>query len=288
MTRESTTSTTRDVSVLCFPAAATPAAALGAKTGKTEFFQAREQNKIILNAQKTAGTRPTSSVHALCNKDEPVAEASTYRFGPAAQHTETSSTLSRFPPILERTPPIAEEAEVLFSDTITAPSPILTKEMDASSRRTHVNISDIVDTQQHTPNQGKLKRKAEEISETTEEQELWAAKTVKAPSPAPPSPEPEKVEEEPQQQPPQSTQQHAEPEFGPEPEPKPLEVVIQLLKETREEQAISVASSQVPERPLKRARMMRVAERLGYAALGGVTAGAMIVGTLIYTAPTFG
>jgi hypothetical protein len=44
----------------------------------------------------------------------------------------------------------------------------------------------------------------------------------------------------------------------------------------------------VPERPAKRARMMRVAERLGYAALGGVTAGAMIVGTLIYTAPTFG
>jgi len=37
----------------------------------------------------------------------------------------------------------------------------------------------------------------------------------------------------------------------------------------------------------KRRRLRKMAERLGYAALGGVTAGAMIVGTLIYTAPAF-
>lgn len=40
-------------------------------------------------------------------------------------------------------------------------------------------------------------------------------------------------------------------------------------------------------RPAKRQRIRHIAERLGYAALGGVSVGAAIVTTLIYTAPTF-
>ncbi|KAL1845284.1 hypothetical protein VTK73DRAFT_743 [Phialemonium thermophilum] len=40
-------------------------------------------------------------------------------------------------------------------------------------------------------------------------------------------------------------------------------------------------------RPVKRLRLRRIAEKLGYAALGGATVGAAIMTTLIYTAPTF-
>ncbi|OIW23603.1 hypothetical protein CONLIGDRAFT_637572 [Coniochaeta ligniaria NRRL 30616] len=40
-------------------------------------------------------------------------------------------------------------------------------------------------------------------------------------------------------------------------------------------------------RPPKRLRLRKIAERLGYAALGGATVGAALVSTLIYTAPTF-
>lgn len=47
------------------------------------------------------------------------------------------------------------------------------------------------------------------------------------------------------------------------------------------------AAETASQRPAKRQRIRDIAERVGYAALGGVTAGAMIVGTLIYTAPTF-
>lgn len=47
------------------------------------------------------------------------------------------------------------------------------------------------------------------------------------------------------------------------------------------------AADMASQRPAKRQRIRDIAERVGYAALGGVTAGAMIVGTLIYTAPTF-
>lgn len=47
------------------------------------------------------------------------------------------------------------------------------------------------------------------------------------------------------------------------------------------------ARREVGMRPAKRQRIRNIAERLGYAALGGVSVGAAIVTTLIYTAPTF-
>jgi hypothetical protein len=259
---ESIASTARDASVVRLPAAATPAEALIVRTGKADFFQAREVNKLTLHAQKTASTRPTSSVHSLCNADDSIPDPSTYRFGPGVQHIETSSTLSIFPPP-------EEESDIISSDPFAASSPIASEEGNGGSSRTNVGIPDIIDSHEPTPGEGKLKRKAEEISETTDEQEQWAAKTAKAPSPAP-SPA-EKEQEE----------QHTEPESDP--------MSLEVLPEPQEQTAktVSVVPSHIPERPLKKARMMRVAERLGYAALGGVTAGAVIVGTLIYTAPTF-
>jgi hypothetical protein len=111
----------------------------------------------------------------------------------------------------------------------------------------------------------KAKRKAEDISDTTDAEERWAGSVSKMPSPGP-----------------------SVDEMNTHPEP-PAEVVQELIKPTDHDNGHpTTGDSQTQERPVKRARMMRVAERLGYAALGGVTAGAMIVGTLIYTAPTFG
>jgi hypothetical protein len=133
---------------------------------------------------------------------------------------------------------------------------------------TRMNISEIVDSHQDSRSEKPLKRKAEAISDATQEQEQWATKAAKALSPAPSG-----ADEEEQLQP---SGQHSE----------PMEVVTGPLEKNGEQ--ASITPPQTPERPAKRTRMMHVAERLGYAALGGVTAGAMIVGTLIYTAPTFG
>ncbi|KAK4104643.1 hypothetical protein N658DRAFT_185101 [Parathielavia hyrcaniae] len=256
------------------------AEALGAITGKTDFFMAREHNKIALVGQMSAAARPTSSVHALCNPDAFVGEPSTYRFGPAGQQTEASSRPSET---------YEEPAELVSSPAIPSSVTISNEEADGYSGRTNMGISNIVEPNQPcSPGDRQLKRKAEEISETTEEQEEWAVKATKAPSPAPSLPSSEQQEQQPE-----SSKQHAEPEPAAEPEPE-SEVQsesVEVLPEPSEparQAAVSIASSCVPERPIKRARMMRVAERLGYAALGGVTAGAMVLGTLIYTAPTFG
>ncbi|KAH6627056.1 hypothetical protein B0J18DRAFT_158616 [Chaetomium sp. MPI-SDFR-AT-0129] len=107
-----------------------------------------------------------------------------------------------------------------------------------------------------------LKRKADEISE---EQEQWAAaEDIRV------ALESSLVNEEDGQQQPSV------------PEPP---VAIQEATENVEDSP--KAAGPTTERPAKKKRILDVAERLGYAALGGVTAGAMIVGTLIYTAPTF-
>ncbi|KAK4152806.1 hypothetical protein C8A00DRAFT_15936, partial [Chaetomidium leptoderma] len=244
---------------------------LGAKTGKMDFFLAREQNK------KTLASRPTLSVHALCNN---VDEPTSYKFGPAgpqnATLSESSPGLPRlFDPSLLCTPSplISQPTETIRradSDSCLASgdialilgSPVsLVGEVDGCSQRTSMGTSDVARTGPHNPTEGTMKRKADDISDTTDEQDQWAAKAAQALSL-----DSSAVEEE------QQTESSEEPT-------EPLEQVGE---------ATSIATSPVPERPVKRARVMRAAERLGYAALGGVTAGAMIVGTLIYTAPTFG
>jgi len=268
------------------------AEALGAKTGKVDFFRAREENRMALDAQKAASsTRPTSSVHALCNTDEPGDEPSIFSFGPAAgQTTNSSEEPLVFPgvydhPVALMPPPfIQPDQEILESYTPASPPSLLSspvslgKDAGACSRRTHLGISDIVDTCQPSAGEGKLKRKADDISETTQEQEQWAAKAARALSPAPSAEEEEQSRIEPA-----AMQEHAG-------EPEPMEITETSAQGVEDVPAVPSQvpeTSQTPERPIKRARMMRVAERLGYAALGGVTAGAMIVGTLIYTAPTF-
>lgn len=260
---------------------AAAAQVLGAKTGKTDFFMAREQNKMTLGAQKIGNHWPTLSVHALCNSEEAVDEPGNYNFGPAAVATPVApSAMPRlynpdrasvvFPrrdvaaesvrSAAESVKPAAESlkptAESLKPATAPAMSSLGLSNAAACDWRAHVGIHDIVDTCVQETREKLAKRKAEDISTTTEEQENWVAK---APSPAPLI-----VDEQ---------------------SPEPVEELPVVLEKGGAD-APAVVSCE-PESPRKKRRMLRVAERLGYAALGGVTAGAMIMGTLIYTAPTF-
>ncbi|KAK3899858.1 hypothetical protein C8A05DRAFT_17777, partial [Staphylotrichum tortipilum] len=237
------------------PSAPTPTTAaaaaqiLGAKTGKTDFFLARQQNKMALNAQKMGNHWPTVSVHSLCNDDEAADEPGNYNFSPAAVAKPVSPAAS-LPRLYhpDRTSIVFPRREAAAAEGSAPPAAVSPAHanVDACARRTHVGISDIVDSCVEEKGEKQSKRKAENISTSTEEQEAWIAK---APSPAP-------LEEPP----------------------------VAAANPAAEAPVV------VPwdhERPRKKPRMLRVAERLGYAALGGVTAGAMIMGTLIYTAPTF-
>lgn len=57
--------------------------------------------------------------------------------------------------------------------------------------------------------------------------------------------------------------------------------------QTQQQQGRHMMLGDLGMRPAKRQKIRNIAERLGYAALGGVSVGAAIVTTLIYTAPTF-
>jgi hypothetical protein len=271
---------------------------VGARSGKADFFAAREENKIVVNAQRATKPRPTSSVHALCNEEGP----SSYRFGPAAGAVSDSlaEDLPRFfermakairpvhSPIVSPPPETSLERVDPFIPLADLPPAIDSTlnpdgDADCHSRRTHVGISDIVNSCHQTPDTGKMKRKADDISKTTNEQELWAADAKKANLETFTSNLDQDIDA------------HGDnpfrafsPTLSAAAKPQQMEPQLSVPFELADEIPSSIATSHVPERPTKRARVMRIAERVGYAALGGVTAGAMIVGTLIYTAPTFG
>jgi hypothetical protein len=254
------------------------AAVLGARTGKIDYFLAREDNKMALGAQKATCQRPTS-VQDLCNEYEPVDGLGNYS---SAAHPATSSFI--LPSAENLSDPVESGPFCGFtpSEPRTTGSPVsISEEVYGCSRRTYVGISDIVNANQQNPSDKpersleqmevgrKAKRKAENISDTTDAEERWAESASKIPSPDP------SIDE-----------RNTHPDTHPEP---PAETVQEPTKPSDHDGEHSTTREpQTLERPVKRARMMRVAERLGYAALGGVTAGAMIVGTLIYTAPTFG
>ncbi|KXX80569.1 hypothetical protein MMYC01_202248 [Madurella mycetomatis] len=283
----------------------TTAEALGVSTGKAEFFAAREANKLSISAQRTMNTRPTSSVHALCNEDE----SHSYQFGPAGERvTKPVEKGPNLPPISDLamaessgqvygamsgpahpaiiSPPpelcFKRPEGILHDSTSVLPPPVdsgpnLVATPDTCSRRTYVGISDIVDNGQQASEARGRKRRADSISDATDEQELWAA-TAKKASLVAPSSDPVQVQDIyvcessiPLRALSPTSCTGME---GPDGEPSHLQ-----------KENASVAHN--PERPTKRTRLLRIAERVGYAALGGVTAGAMIMGTLIYTAPTF-
>lgn len=98
----------------------------------------------------------------------------------------------------------------------------------------------------------KGKRKAADISETTDQELEWHEESASEQQPAPSSPVPVHPEIE-------------------------MDLSRLSFQGTQEEGSTDV-------RPTK---MRKIAERVGYAALGGATVGAMVLTSLIYTAPNF-
>ncbi|KAL2023797.1 hypothetical protein VTK56DRAFT_1064 [Thermocarpiscus australiensis] len=266
---------------------------LGPKTGKFDFFVAREENKMTINAQKDTKPQPASSVHALCNEEKP----ENYVFAPAGRRAEKCSeeglNLPRPIKSAEPSSSVRQFLPVEFplgyprripldpSGPYYLPPLNMDGETDGRCRRTHVGISDIVDTrQQQILETGKPKRKADEISDTTKDEEFWATAAAAA--------------EHINLMAFDAARTRETPVAGRTSSPVPPAVVKQLRREPAErgdgDPSIAKRPRILPEGEVhaKRARLMHIAERAAYAALGGVTAGAMIVGTLIYTAPTFG
>jgi hypothetical protein len=163
--------------------------------------------------------------------------------------------------------PISSDREDVFNESISAVDfhkrtggMRSSQAGEPSQRRTHVGIADIVDSspQQSQKSSSAVpsrKRKADDISKLSAAEATWQV------GPLPPDP-----------------------------------VVIPLEMDAKPEQAsvpappsdepLAISTSSV--RPAKKMRLRNIAERIGYAALGGATVGAAIFTTLIYTAPSFG
>ncbi|KAL2133144.1 hypothetical protein VTI74DRAFT_2839 [Chaetomium olivicolor] len=286
----------------------TGAQILGAKAGKADFFLAREANKMTLMAMKAADTAVRTSggfepfdfskEHHTCSPEQ----ASIVENG--AWHAVVGDLNE--PNLWIESPLISPPPD---KDSQPAAFPV------GLTRRTHVGISDILEAPEPRHHDPKLKRKADDISKTTEEQEKWAAesKNPDAPSqdlavsPSDAAKETEGLahdhvskllcgdrsasERDQRQGQEQALSTESE---GQATSDAPADVIAE--KPTRAaspppskpERIITITVPETDERPTKRARLMRVAERLGYAALGGVTTSAVVLGTLIYTAPTFG
>ncbi|KAK4453840.1 hypothetical protein QBC34DRAFT_194974 [Podospora aff. communis PSN243] len=281
---------------------------LGQKSGKHDYFAAREVNKISVQKQAVA----VSSLHSLCNSDRPAignfniyespplpvsaAPADpirlpqlSYHFGPLnllATEAAANRTGANIPKETARaaTP---EPAEVISNqdETLavapTAQQSALPPSEAASGlevgRRTRLGIADIVEDCMKTADERKGKRKVKDISTLSEAEEEWSAenKGVPAMMAVPISPTPSSI---------------SEPMQAREASPAPAEVEMadtEPLFVHEVEKTVAAVVSEPEYRAPKRQRLIKIAERVGYAALGGVTAGAMIVGTLIYTAPTF-
>jgi hypothetical protein len=277
---------------------------LGQKSGKHDYFAAREVNKISVQKQAVA-------VSSLCNSDHPaignfdIYESTplpvsaapadpirlpqlSYHFGPLnllateAAATRTSANLPK-----ESARAVTPEPAEVISNQDKTPAVLAPTAQQSAlppseaasglevGRRRRLGIADIVEDCMRTADEHKGKRKAEDISTLSEAEEEWFAenKGVPAGMAVPISPTPSSI---------------SEPMQAREASPAPAEVEMADMEPPFvPEVEKTVVVSEPEDRAPKRQRLIKIAERVGYAALGGVTAGAMIVGTLIYTAPTF-
>ncbi len=277
--------------------------ALSMKTGKFEFFAAREENKS--KAAKIADLYGESSLfgrNGLKNHHQPangpftiarkvspppmpvvsVARSDWYERG--ANFLKTPIPLNQELPVDN-----SNDDDVAMTSAYTFHqhklklngNPIEEKVIEAPAR-THVGISDIVDCCQNIPaGKAKGKRKADEITETlspTEEQYEAARKKQSELTPAGPA-TPSSAPLEALLSPPPTAESIAEPKVS-----ETFEPDLPLLPAYPVSDAYEVSRAV---RPAKRRRLRKIVERVGYAALGGVTVGAMVIGSLIYTAPSF-
>ena len=235
---------------------------MGQKTGKMEFFAAREHNKALFSH----------------SKPQPIP------FGYIIEPAEPEEV--NFEPLCEvvAAPPPAQS--LALNQEVNNVNHAL-----CSSKRTHVGIQDIIESPPK-----KLKRKANDIADTTEKEERWAILEKEQIQTAAGEEEAEgTTKDRVQDNAPIGTQ---------EPSPVDVEMTPYLASseeaDEQQQSSRSVADvlqtpasqthheqqqqQQQQQPPAKRIRLFRsIAEHVGMAAIGG----AMVMGTLIYTAPTF-
>jgi hypothetical protein len=231
------------------------AASLGQKSGKPEFFAAREDNKLLpkLFSERSFFPPETPQRTFLPPPPTPVMPLAV----PAVAGPSLTSSFVDGP---------ADNWAPGPSEDIVKCKPRPIPVSHAASRRTHVGISDIVENCQPISEKVKGKRKAEEISNVTAEEVHWDTnpETVHSPSSSHSDLSVDTAA---------TSVDNGSAVCAPVAMNKDIAVVRSSVEE-------------VPARPLKRV-CLRVAERLGYAAIGGLTGAAVVVSSLIYTAPTF-
>lgn len=342
------------------------AEALGEKTGKYEYFAAREENRLrtfatshhspaplmsngwvrsanykpgvtrasVVDANEssvveeaTAAEKPTATeMPKIPEKDtpaekdtekakEPASQQSEPPLKPAPTATPKSSSVNQtvvITPLLESgdeflnkpqdsidlelpTYPGDEKDEPISAyelqkRKLAAQKQLPTKESKFTdgTRRTHVGISDIVDvspgaepeSEKQAPAAAKGKRKADDMMELNEQEIQWEAsesKIIRHLRAA------------------NKTMLRHAPANIDDLSASGVEALIDDVLGNRRSTTLPDTPNNVSkhvgpvsdERPPKRLRLRKIAERLGYAALGGATVGAALVSTLIYTAPTF-
>lgn len=270
------------------------------KSGKGDFWSAREGNKAYFN--KTSGqtfnkaaletqttARPASSVYALCN-----AMPTNPRFD-NEMHTRDLSGLDQ--QVFSRLPPM----ETSFNSTVTQPicSDSLDRLLSSSARRgNQPNAYKEQEKTKEPETEKPVDQNAENVASKTSDLESqkvnvqFTIQTADEPQSLVEAEKPKansdsvkrkrKAED-------MSVETEDDLKWGGVPETAGTEV---LKADGLEEAATEVRGQTVEssiqvlrpfERPTKKVRLFRLAERVGIAAIGG----AMVMGTLIYTAPTF-
>ncbi|KAH8893313.1 hypothetical protein GQ53DRAFT_763636 [Thozetella sp. PMI_491] len=295
---------------------------LGKKTGKFEFFAAREENKS--KAARMAGQRAEPSSAPACGMTESLDEDRQPVHGPfAMQKKVPQSSIPMSLPTEETvlSPPTQRLAHSdwyeLGANFLKTPIPHATEhsfnasydddedeaamtsaytfqqhkmkqivaiqardESVQAPPRTHVGIPDILDSCQSSLSMMTTgKRKADSISEClspAEEKFEAAAKSQVDGTARRPATPPSTIGEALATPPPSVESIRGA---------KLSEVSPPELPELSQPPATDSAEVAHVSRPTKRRRLHKLVERVGYAALGGVTVGAMVVGSLIYTAP---
>ncbi|KAK3392080.1 hypothetical protein B0T20DRAFT_483204 [Sordaria brevicollis] len=173
----------------------------------------------------------------------------------------------------------------------------VTHTLPASSHYARVAISDMLgendsvggsDMLVDDVSDGKGKRKAEEISSTTEEELRWnagdAQNLLGEESGAHETEDINQVMADQNEE-----EKVIETTEAPNENAKEIAVTVESLP-----MPVATSSARIDvdddgdmPRPAKRQRLRNIAERVGYVALGGVATGAMMFGALVYTAPTF-
>lgn len=285
---------------------------------KVDFFTAREQNKAAAKPQPPVIQRPPLSLGVLCNVGpfaHPQASTPLPDFADVldkrSQEVIKSISARLDSEQFSDSGRAAVNPEVQTGDNMDKCSNIdmpdattaIMRPMSSDSnlealkqaqptqsvkaverRRTHVGIADIVDNC-HRSSANKTKRKASCISDVRKEDEDWLAGAqaakgldvdVKLSTPAPEPPAPE-------------ISSSLVPVVAQDVDTfiDSVNTVIDSVNNVIDSVNISLSTAACgPEgRPTKKLR--RVVERASYAALGGLTAGAMIFTTLVYTAPEF-